>query len=187
MLEEVHAIQVLEDAKKALKQDDTIAMKDLSNKTIHSASIYQDPDNVALAVVLYALSKLVERTSYRKLPGWKKFEKTYISSIDKAIIALKRKDIEVYRDQLGQVREAIKGLSGNLRQYVEDVFRKASINKASRLYEHGISLAKTASILGVTVWELNQYVGQTRIADVNLAYTRDLNSRIKLAERIFGK
>ena len=70
---------------------------------------------------------------------------------------------------------------------MQEVFRKASVNKASRLHEHGISLHKTARILGVTLWELNRYVGQTGIADVNLAYTLDLGKRIKQAEGIFVK
>ena len=40
--------------------------------------------------------------------------------------------------------------------------RKASINKASRIYEHGISLGKTAQLLGITQWELTEYTGQKR-------------------------
>ena len=45
------------------------------------------------------------------------------------------------------------------------MFRRARINKASRIYEHGISLAQTAELLGITQWELMKYLGQTKIAD----------------------
>ena len=75
MQEKEHVIKILEQAKQAIKKQDVIKLKDLSNKTIHSASIYQDPDNIAVAIILYSLSKIIERKTYRDYPGWKKFEK----------------------------------------------------------------------------------------------------------------
>jgi hypothetical protein len=186
MQEIEHVLNILERTKKAMKEEDIAVIKDLSNQTIHSASISQDPDNIALAVILYALSKLIERKKYQDFKEWTPFEKNYTSCIDKAIIALKRKDLEVYREQIGCIRASIKALSGHLRRYIEEVFRKASINKASRIYEHGISLEKTAKILGITQWELTQYVGQTGIADVNLAYTKDIKQRLKETELLFS-
>jgi hypothetical protein len=185
-MEEVgHILGVLEKAKKAIKEEDVAEIKSLSNQTIHTASIAQDPDNIALAVILYSLSKLIERRQYQSFPDWNKFEKNYENCIDKAIIALKRKDIEVYREQINCIREAIKKLSSNLKGYIEEVFRKASINKASKVYEHGISLEKTAKILGITQWELSQYVGQAGISDVNITCTKDIKQRLKEAEEMF--
>jgi len=186
MQEIEHVLNILERAKKAIKAEDIIEIKDLSNQTIHSAAIYQDADNIALAVILYCLGKILERRKYQDYSDWPKFEKNYEICIDRAIIALKRRDIEVYREQMECIRENIKKLSGNFRRYVEEIFRKASINKASRIYEHGISLEKTAKILGVTQWELTQYVGQTGIADVNLVYTKDIKQRIKEAQLMFS-
>ena len=180
-----HVIDILEKAKRAIREKNVVLLKELSNQTVHTASIYQDPDNIAIAVVLYSLSKLIERQSYKTLKGWQDFEKNYVLCIDKAIIFLRKRDLENYRLQMECIREGIKSFSKDLKKYIDEVFRKASINKATRLYEHGLSLEKTANILGVTVWELNQYVGQTGVADVNLAYTLDLNKRIKQAEDIF--
>ena len=187
MQEKEHVISVLERAKKAIKQKNIPEIKSLSDKTIHSAQIYQDADNIALAVILYALSKAIERERYREYEDWDLFEKVYEISITRAINDLKKGDIEHYRIHISEIRKAIKNLSKEFRKHMEDVFRKAQINKASRLYEHGMSLETTARILGITLWELNQYVGQTGISNVNLAYTKDLNERIKLAEDIFKK
>ncbi len=186
MVQEIeNIIDILTKAKKAIKEEDIITIKELSNHTLHSVSIFQDVDSINIAVILYALSKIIERTHYRDLPGWEKFEKTYTDAVDNALIALKRKDIAVYRDQISKIRESVDKLSGHLKGYIEEVFRKASINKASRIYEHGISRESAAKILGVTLWELNQYVGQTRIADVNLTYTLDIKQRIKNAQEMF--
>jgi len=187
MQEVDHVIRVLEEAKIALKKDDSVKIRELSNKTLHSASIYQDPDNISIAVILYALSKIIERENYKQYAGWNKFEKAYLLALDKAINDLKKENIPHYRKHIGEIRKAIRALSGNLKTYIDEVFRKAEINKASRLHEHGLSAAKTAKILGITLWELNKYVGQTGIADVNLAYTRDLDIRIKAAQEMFIK
>lgn len=180
-----NVIDILEKAKRAIKEEDVVAMKDLSNRTVHSSSIYQDPDNINIAVILYSLSKIIERTRYREMPGWDKFEKIYTDAIDKALVALKRKDVEVYREQIERVRAGVEKLSGHLKEYIEEVFRKAQINKASRLYEHGISQEVAAKILGISQWELSQYVGQTGIADVNITCTLDIKERIKTAKEMF--
>jgi len=187
MQEKEHVINILEQAKQAINQKDVSKIRNLSNQTLHSASIYQDPDNISIAVILYSLSKVIERTDYRQLKDWKKFESIYKNSLDKAIKDLKRNDLDHYRIHMEEIRSAIKKISGNLKKYIAEVFRKASINKASRLHEHGLSAEKTAKILGITLWELNQYIGKTGIADVNLAYTMDLSKRIKLAENMFAK
>ena len=170
---------------RAIKEEDIIKIKELSNRTIHSASIYQDPDNISIAVILYALSKLIERKNIKTFDGWNDFQKYYTSCLEKAVLALKRDNIEAYREQIDNIRERIKKLSGNLKNYVLDIFRKAQINKASKIYEHGISLEKTAKILGLSIWDLNEYIGQGSSSDINLVYTKDIYQRIKEAEEIF--
>jgi hypothetical protein len=180
-------IDILQKAKKAIKDEDSLIIKDLSNRTIHSSSISQDPDNINIAVILYSLSKLIERKNYQEFAGWQKFEKTYEDSLDNALIALKKNDIEAYRDQINRIKESINKLSGNLKSYIEQVFRKARINKGSKIYEHGISMGQTAKILGISIWELSQYVGQTNsgISDMNLTYTKDIKQRIADLQEIF--
>jgi hypothetical protein len=73
MLEKEHVIEILRKTKKAIKEDDAVTIRTLSDKTIHSSSIHQDVDNVALAVVLYALSKILEKKESQE--NWHKLEK----------------------------------------------------------------------------------------------------------------
>ncbi len=81
--------------------------------------------------------------------------------------------------------KCIQKLPGDLKKNINEVFRMAKINKASRIYEHGISMGKTAKILGISKWELSDYTGKTGIADVNLGITIPVTQRIKQAEDIF--
>ncbi len=186
MKESENILRIFEETKEAIKKEDNVKLKELSNQTIHTASISQDPDNIAVAVIVYSLSKIIERKKYQRYSGWDKFYKTIISAIDNSIIALKKNDEKKFKENLGLVRKAISKLSGKLKKYVQEVFRKASINKASRIYEHGISMEKTAKLLGISMWELADYAGQTGISDAPESKTLSVKERIKLVEEMFS-
>jgi len=162
-------------------------LKELSNQTIHTSSIHQDPDNVAIAVIVYSLSKIIERKKYTYYEEWPVFYKSYVKSIDNAIHDLEEDDIEGFREHINKIRREIGKLSGRFKKYIQDVFRKAEINKASRIYEHGISMQQTAKLLGISIWELAEYAGQTGISDVDLSITLPIKQRIKQAEEMFEK
>ena len=186
MEESENILRIFQETKEAIAKNDFAKIKNLSNQTINTASLTHDPDNIAVAVVVYSLSKIIEREHYQKLSGWNNFYKTYVKAIDKIIISLKKNDEKEVRENLKLIRKMVGSLSGKLKEYIKDVFRKASINKASKIYEHGISMEKTASLLGITMFELAGYSGQTGISDVSETKTLDVKSRIKLAMGIFG-
>src|SRR3972149_7753265 len=179
MQERENILRIFQEAKKAFEEGDSAKLKSLSNQTNNTAALTQDPDNIAVAVIIYTLSKIIEREDYKQLPGWNKFYKIYIDSINKKIDALKKKDDEAFRRELVRIRRAMDSLSGKLKIYIQDVLRKASINKASKLYEHGISMEKTASLLGITLFELASYVGQKDSIDSQQIKTIDIKARIK--------
>lgn len=185
MQEKENVLKILKEANIALKNNDSLKLRDLSNQTVHTSSITQDPDNVAIAVIIYSLSKIIERRDYKEHKGWDKWYGGIILSINNAIRSLEKNDETGLKNNLELIRKNIEKLSGRLKDYIQEVFRKASINKASRIYEHGISMEKTAKLLGITVWELANYAGQTGISDVPLGITKDAKSRIKLAMEMF--
>jgi len=185
MEEREHILKILKNVELALKKRNYTKIKSLSNNIVHNASISQDPDIISTAVIIYSLSKLLEREAYKDNRNWDKFYNQYIQHIKKANMALKKDNIAEFRQEIDLIRKLIQGLSGKLKDYIHDVFRKAKINKASKIYEHGISMGKTAKILGISIWELAEYSGKTGIGDVNLAVTMPLKKRIKLAEEIF--
>jgi len=186
MQEKENKLKILAETKEAVKDGDVPRIKSLSNKTTNTASLTQDPENIAVAVIVYSLSKILERENYRKLPGWSSFYALYMKSIDKAIFALQKNNDKALRQNLELIRNSMNKLSGKLKIYIQDVFRKASINKASRIYAHGISMEKTAKLLGITLFELANYAGQQQIPEVAPSKVPDVKSRIKLAMEMFG-
>ncbi|MEK6847638.1 MAG: hypothetical protein AABX50_00760 [Nanoarchaeota archaeon] len=185
MQEAENILRIFQETKEAVSRGDSAEIKNLSNQTNNTAALTNDPDNIATAVVVYALSKIIEREDYKNLPGWNKFYGVYIDCIDKVINSLKRGDDEAFRKHVKMLRDAINRLSGKLKDYIQDVFRKASINKASKIYEHGISMEKTASLLGITLFELASYAGQKEEAELPQTKTIDVRMRIKLAMEMF--
>ena len=179
-------LRILEETKIAIETANYSKIKNLSNQTINTASLTQDPDNINVAVIVYSLNKIFERENYKNYPEWKKLSKTIISSLEDSIEDLEKNNLNDFRRDFENIRACLNKISGKLKEHIQEVFRKANINKASRIYEHGISMEQTAKLLGITMFELADYAGKTGIADVSESKTLDAKSRIKLAEEIFG-
>ena len=46
---------------KVKEDQDILQIKELSNHVIHNASVFQDEDSISVAVLIYSLSKIIER------------------------------------------------------------------------------------------------------------------------------
>ena len=182
-----NVIDILEKAKKAIEENDVILLKDLGNRTIHTASTAQDTDSILLAVIMYTLSKLIERPEHKD-KAIKNFCSVCSISFDKAIENLKKGKQKEFVASLERIQQSILRLSPQIRDYVKDVMYKAKINKASKIYEHGISMEKTAKLLGISMWELASYTGYKNISEEEreLSETEQVKVRIKTALEMFG-
>ena len=186
MQEKENILRILEGTKTAIQKGDAATIKTLSNQTTNTISLTHDPDNIAIAVIVYSISKLLERPDYQKLPGWNEFYKTAFLCINNTIIAIKKNNEAKISENLNCLRTSLLKVSGDLKKYIQDIFRKASINKASKVYEHGISMEKTAKLLGITMFELANYAGQKEeISEAPVARGINIKSRIKLAMDMF--
>jgi DNA-binding XRE family transcriptional regulator len=185
MEERDHLVNVLQQASEAIKRNDVAKLKELSDQTIHAASIHKDTDSISVATIIYSIGKVLERDRFKKVKGCAEFCGNVGRFIEEAVSALKKGDEVTFKNKLQEIISSVKKLSPNLRKNVEDVFRKAQINKASKIYEHGISMENTANLLGITMFELAGYSGQKGTADVPEAKTVDVKTRIKFAMDMF--
>lgn len=180
----IHVAEVLEQTKSALNTHDALKLKDLSDNTIHSACSYQDSGSITIAVLLYSLSKLIARDDHKKIRSWPKFIKKFNSILDLAILALKQDKQDKYRKYIELARKTLESQSVSIRQYIKEVLKKASINKGSKIHAHGISLEQTSKLLGISQWELSDYIGQR--ADDKHAKTINTRTRAKMAMEFFS-
>lgn len=178
-------LHVLKHGLQAIRQEDVRTLKELSNSTIHNASIYQEENSVFMAVVFYTLSKIYERQDYKQYPGWVKLSKNLIASIESIKFYLEKDDLKNYKIQLFKLVKNLQNSESKLNENIKSVFEAAKIHKASRLHEHGISIGTTAELLGVSEWELLEYIGKTGIADMDLSVSMDVKKRLNLARQLF--
>jgi len=165
----VEIIQVEEDR-------DVADLRELSNHTIHNASIFQDEDSVSIAVLIYSLSKVIERREGKLAYS------SILTLLKDAIKNLESGDIDRYRKVIRKIFDFIYGIDAKLKFYIEHVINQAQIKKGSKVYAHGVSLARASEILGISQWELMFYIGKTRLTDIRggidvrerLNYTRGL-------------
>ncbi len=180
-----HLIEILSRARKALEQEDTAELKNLSDKTIHSASVYQHTDYILVAVIVYSLSKIIERKNTLQISQWSIFIKDINSFLTLCISSLQQKKHVQFLKFINKIKQKLEQESGDMHYLIKEVLRKASINKASKIYEHGLSLAKTTKLLGISQWELSEYIGSKENSQSHLNKTIDIKSRAKMALEFF--
>lgn len=149
---------VLKKVIEAVKKEDYSTLTELSNHTIHDASIFQEDDPLTLAVIVYALSKIIHRSIETNKP-----RPEVLPSLEKALKALENDDDNEYRAIIKNILREIGQYDTQLKLYIQEVIQQARIKKASKIYEHGISIARTAELLGLSQWELQNYIGKTMI------------------------
>lgn len=185
MKEVENILRILKESRRAIGEDDIVKLKSLSNQMIHSAALYQDGDNIVVAVLVYSLGKVLERNYYRFMDGWGVFYKDVVKNLDLAIGELEKNNVKSVRIYLGRIRNSLNKIDGDLGNYIKDVFKKAEINKAFKLYEHGLSMEKTAKLLGVSLWDVASYIGQSSISEAKVGITMLVKDRVKIAEGMF--
>ncbi|MAH06930.1 hypothetical protein CMI38_01610 [Candidatus Pacearchaeota archaeon] len=186
MDERVHILNILKKVQVALEKKDYVKIKRLSDKIIDHVSVHQDVDLLSVAVIIYALSKLIERDSYKDEKNWESFYASYRGNIKKMIVSLENRDEKGFREDVDASRKLIHNLGGKLKRYIGDVIQRAKMNKASRLYDKGISMEKTAKALGVSLWELSEYMGPRVQSKENIYITMPVRERVKIVRGIFG-
>lgn len=162
------------------EEKDILEIRGLSNRTIHDASIFQDEDSVAIAVLIYALAKIIQRTQeqvdYQKLSGIFAF----------AVDNLNGNRIDAYRQEIKNALSFISNIDAKIKIYIQEVINQAQIKKGSKIYEHGISLSRASYILGISQWELMRYIGKTRIIDRFEEESHLTKSRLDFARKLFS-
>jgi len=178
-------LSALNQASAAINRNDVVKLRDLSNQTISSGSIFQDEDIVTVAILMYSLSKIFERTDYKETKSWNLFYKSIISNLGNAKNELIKNNFKGYNKSIASLFNTVDKLDSKLKTYVKDLMAKAEITRGSRFYEHGLSIGRIADLIGISRWDLMEYSGKTGIADVKESVTKNVRERVKFARSLF--
>lgn len=180
-------LTILDEVLQAIKTKDTQKLIDLSDHTMHDASIYQDKYSISIAVIIYSLSKIFQKNAYKAFRGWENFYDKCIDYLTYAKSDLSKDDYKGYDENLKKLYKAISNLEHKLGKYITEVLNQAQIKKGGKIYAHGISTGRAAELLGVSTWELMSYIGYTKIVDANPLVTKKVKARLELAKKLFKK
>jgi hypothetical protein len=171
-------LNVLKSTVDALKSSNFMAINELSNHTIHDASIYQDEDSVSTAILVYAIGKIVQRCTETQCPV-----PPIAPTLAKAQDALTRDKDGLFHAAFSEAFDLISKHDAHLKMYIDEVLNKARVKKGSKLYEHGISVARIADMLGLSQWELYSYLGKTTMSEGEIQTSGV--KRLQLARELF--
>ncbi len=172
-------IYLLKQSQRAVNKGDVAKLNLLSERAIQDAALYQDEDSLTMAVVLYAIAKIIER--YGLETEYPQDIRNYLSS---ATFSIESQAFKDYRYKIKKIIEFIYNSDKQFKIYIEKVMEKAQIKKGSNLYEKGISVSRAANLLGIGQWELMSYIGKTKIHD-KLGITTNVGERIRVARSLF--
>jgi len=169
-------IAVLENSIKAINNADIVALRDESDHIVHGSTIYQRQESIQTAIVIYALSKILERG--------KTIDARILDAMRKAIDFMNADNYRGFNTEIKAMLDMINTIDDQLSRYMQHIITEAEIKKGSKVYEHGISLGKTAEMFGLSQWELMKYVGKTRMSE----YMEDIipiEQRLQFARGLF--
>lgn len=164
-------IETVQALKELLTYGDAITgdLRDLSNDLMEDVSIYRNKDTITISVMLYSLYKIFSKNNSIE-------RKPLLKLIDNII---KNQDNDVqFRASIRKLFDQIKKYDNNIDSNILHIIKQAYINKGLSLYEHGLSIGNAAEIMGISKWEIMEYLSEIKIIDT------DENARIDCRERL---
>jgi len=168
----------LEFLKKLLseKNIDTSKLRDYSSNLMEEVSLNKNQDSISLSVLSYSLYKILSKNSSIDT-------KPLLSLIDEV---LEDKDSKVrFRASLKKLFDQIKKYDVNLDANVLHIIKQAYINKGIKLYENGLSIGKASEIMGISKWEIMEYLGSSNIVDTDANARIDCRDRLEFTRGLF--
>lgn len=162
-------MDTIEEIKDALKNRDAFKMRKLSDSFTDKAVILQDEEMIDLAIITYSLNKIFSKVHFQS-----KFGSLITDSIEK----LEKKDFAGIMQDIAEFDEKYGHFEGNL-------IKKARIKIGSRLYSHGLSVSRSASLVNVRISEILKYVGGTHVHESSA--TISVKDRLNVARKIFSQ
>ena len=169
-------IKIIDESLDAIENQEFSKLNELSNHTIHNASVFQDEYSISIAVVISSLAKITKRK--------KTIDPQITYCLEQARKLLESQEDKAFCEEIKKVTDLIR--KSDVHHSIQEVLRRAEIKKSSNIYYHGISLARAAELLRISQWELMSYVGKTTIIDQSGKVKQNLKKKLKTVREIFS-
>lgn len=175
--EKTHTIKVLKKVSDLFSSNtDAINLRQLSDETIHRASIFKEQDAIVLAIITYALFK-IKSDSTKVTTVQRDKIKLYLEN---SISSLKESNYSKYNTNLKKLTSLIKKIDLKYSNNIGQLLIKSKIVKGAMMFKHGLSIGFIADLLSISKWDLISYIGKTKFTEVK--ENIDVQSRLRYLE-----
>ncbi len=155
-------------------------MRKVNDIVLDEATIEFSPELYSLAVVSYALSKILSKPRYYQSQYREGFKR--IEQVLRHMLRVSR-DRKKYRNALDNLEESILNLESADRRYVKSLMDKGKLKMAAILYAQGVSLGLASEVTNIPQQEIMDYAGKTMMFD-RMKEAVPLYMRKKMAKRM---
>jgi hypothetical protein len=162
---------ILNSVREMLESDRIISseLRKLSNEILEDVSLFQDQETISVTVLVYSLYKVFNKRRDLEKESLLKLLNKSISCID---------NNQQFRTALRHIFDQIKKYDKNIDMNILQILKHSQVKRGLKVYEHGLSIGQAAEIIGVSKWQIMDYLGSSNIID------KDANSRIECRERL---
>lgn len=153
-------------------------LKTLSEHAIEDVAVHKDIDLVSITLLIYSIYKVFPDIG-------EEHYKDILTELKKIQQQLAQNNLGRYNQEVKLLYEIIKNANAKIKTYLEDVMHAARIKKSASLLRKGLSIGQAAGIMGLSNWDLQQYVGKTTYLTEHKECT-PCASRLDLAFSLFG-
>lgn len=171
-------LSTLKKLKLMLKSGTVISsdLKKLGNSIIEDVSLFQDQDSISIAVLVHSLYKIFTKNEHIE-------RKQLLTLLNNTIKSI---NIEPqFRRNIRLLFDRIKKYDKNIDTNIIELIKHAQIKKGLRVYEHGLSIGQAAEIIGISKWDIIDYLGTTDIVDRDPNAKIDQKTRLDFARGLF--
>ena len=177
-------VKVFQRLKSATISGNSQSLKNIAKYALDTASVFQNKKVLSVAVIAYAIVKLIERKKIIQTDLPISTYRDIIKNLEKTSQNISKGKIPQYENNIKDLFKLIGQLDNQLPLYIEEVVTKAKIKKGFLLHEKGISLSRAAHIMGISQWELMNYIGKTKISE-HISKKVDVRSRLNFTRKLF--
>lgn len=157
---------------------DVEELQSLSEEVIEEVAVYKDLDIVSLTVLIYSIYKVIIT-----IPD--KDYDVILAELRFARKHLQKNDLGKYNKSIKDLYNLVRKCDAKVKVHLQDVMHAAKIKKSASLLKKGLSIGQAAGLMGLSNWDLQQYVGKTTFMDQHTERKSAIN-RLKMAMRVFS-
>ena len=155
------------------ENNEALRLRKISDHFLAEGALEENHTLIRLSVVAHALSKILEKSYYKKKKSeWERFVKKIKTGLSELV---------ENKDAINKIEAAIIELDECFGRYSDNILHISKVRKGSNLYAWGITLTYAAKLVGIDESEILSQSGQTRMVDED-GITINAEARLKNLE-----